>query len=575
MIKIGKTIFSRNFLLIFALSFNFLFAQTTITAKLSDDKIGVGEIFTLSVTIDNGAGKITIPDIDGLMLRGTSKSVNMMYSSGSLKTIQTYNYNYIAVKEGFYTIDKITVKANNNTYIANPVSIEVLSDSVRNSTLGKPEGDSFERFMNYTEDIIVNNTINKKEVYIYEPIYIEQKAYSHVPVNVIGISKIPDRNDFLSYSDSSERNSYTEIIDGKRINVIPLKKEVLYAVKRGKKNILTTPFVFEKNNMFYDRIQYGEEEFEINVLPLPSIKGYENFSGAVGDFKFTTKINKTNINIGDEVLISIEVSGEGNISIINMPNINDNIKKYFSVYQPKIFETNWFENNKLMGKKTKEYILVATNNGDYTIDNIDFCYFSPNEKSYKNIYSENINLVISGDYNNFSFAQNNIQKSDITLIPIKNNIIKNQNDKSFKLLNMNIIYIYVLLMVAISIVIYNLEKIKKLNFKFLNNFNNDNKISDMDAILEYYNKDNRKEYCKSVKELLIKNINKKLNMDLKDNEDLYKELKNRNINEEIIKNIKEIIDLCQFELYSGDFVNKNDDYHTKAINILREMENIK
>ena len=66
-----------------------------------------------------------------------------------------------------------------------------------------------------------------------------------------------------------------------------------------------------------------------------------------------------------------------------------------------------------------------------------------------------------------------------------------------------------------------------------------------------------------------------LNLDLKANEDLYKELKNRNINEETIKSVKEIIDLCQFELYSGDFVNKNDDYHTKAINILKEMENIK
>ena len=131
--KIGK-LFFLIFLLIFLISFKSLFAQTTITAKLSDDKIGVGEIFTLSVTIDNSVGKITIPDIDGLMLRGTSKSVNMMYSSGSLKTIQTYSYNYVAIKEGFYTIDKITVKANNNTYIANPVSIEVVSDSVRNSS---------------------------------------------------------------------------------------------------------------------------------------------------------------------------------------------------------------------------------------------------------------------------------------------------------------------------------------------------------------------------------------------------------------------------------------------------------
>lgn len=568
--KIGK-LFFLIFLLIFLISFKSLFAQTTITAKLSDDKIGVGEIFTLSVTIDNGAGKITIPDIDGLMLRGTSKSVNMMYSSGSLKTIQTYSYNYVAIKEGFYTIDKIAVKANNNTYIANPVSIEVVSDSVRNSILNKPEGDSFERFMNYREDIIVNNTINKKEFYIYESIYIEQKAYSHVPVNVIGISKIPDRNDFLVYTDSSERNSYTEIIDGKRVNVIPLKKEVLFAVKQGEKNILTTPFVFEKNNMFYDRIQYGEEEFDIKILSLPSAKDYKNFSGAVGDFKFNTKINKTNINIGDEVLISIEVIGEGNISIINMPNLNDDIKNYFSVYQPKIFETNWFENNKMIGKKTKEYILVATNKGNYTIENIDFCYFSPNDKSYTNIYAKNINLFIDGNknYNNSQATLNignDTKKTEI--MQIRNNIIKKQNDKNFKLLNINIIYIYVLLMIAISIIIYNFEKIKKLKF-----LNDNNKISNMDEILEYYNKKNRIEYCKAIKEFLIKNINKKFNID--SNADIYKELKNKNVDEETIKNIKDIIDSCQFELYSGNSINKNEDYHTKAINILKETDKLK
>ena len=570
--KIGK-LFFLIFLLIFLISFKSLFAQTTITAKLSDDKIGVGEIFTLSVTIDNSVGKITIPDIDGLMLRGTSKSVNMMYSSGSLKTIQTYSYNYVAIKEGFYMIDKITVKANNNTYIANPVSIEVVSDSVRNSILNKPEGDSFERFMNYREDIIVNNTINKKEFYIYEPIYIEQKAYSHVPVNVIGISKIPDRNDFLVYTDSSERNSYTEIIDGKRVNVIPLKKEVLFAVKQGEKNILTTPFVFEKNNMFYDRIQYGEEEFDIKILSLPSAKDYKNFSGAVGNFKFNTKINKTNINIGDEVLISIEVIGEGNISIINMPNLNDDIKNYFSVYQPKIFETNWFGNNKMIGKKTKEYILVATNKGNYTIENIDFCYFSPKDKSYTNIYAKNINLFIDGNKNhNNSQATLNIENDTkkTEIMQIRNNIIKKQNDKNFKLLNINIIYIYVLLMIAISIIIYNFEKIKKLKF-----LNDNDKISNMDEILEYYNKKNRIEYCKAIKEFLIKNINKKFNIDLKDKEDLYKELKNKNVDEETIKNIKDIIDSCQFELYSGNSINKNEDYHTKAINILKETDKLK
>ena len=254
-----------------------------------------------------------------------------------------------------------------------------------------------------------------------------------------------------------------------------------------------------------------------------------------------------------------------------MPNLNDDIKSYFSVYQPKIFETNWFENNKMIGKKTKEYILVATNKGNYTIENIDFCYFSPNDKSYTNIYAKNINLFIDGNKNyNNSQATLNIgnDTKKMEIMQIRNNIIKKQNDKNFKLLNINIIYIYVLLMIAISIIIYNFEKIKKLKF-----LNSNNKISNMDEILEYYNKKNRIEYCKAIKEFLIKNINKKFNID--SNADIYKELKNKNVDEETIKNIKDIIDSCQFELYSGNSINKNEDYHTKAINILKETDKLK
>jgi len=195
LIKIGK-LKALSTIFIFIIASNAaLYSQITVTAKLSDEKIGVGEIFTLSVTIDNSTGKITIPDIDGLSLRGTSKSINMMYSSGSLKTIQTYSYTYVAAKEGKYVIDRITARVNNSSYTANPVSIEVLEESVRNAENDKPEGDSFERFMNYGEEVIVNNTISKREVYIYEPIYLEQKAYSHIPINVIGMSKIPDRTD--------------------------------------------------------------------------------------------------------------------------------------------------------------------------------------------------------------------------------------------------------------------------------------------------------------------------------------------------------------------------------------------
>ena len=555
LIKTGKVIV----IILFLLNVSALFSQTTITAKLSDEKIGIGEVFSLSVTINNTKGKVTIPNIDGLLLRGTSQTRNMTLSGGTFKSIQTYSYTYVANRVGVYKIDNITVKIDNTTYKANAVTLEVVDEPVRTRQNDAPNSDSFDSFMNYSEDIHVENTINKKEVYLYEPIYITQKAYTHIPVNVVGISKIADRTDFISYTDSSEYNSFTEIIDGKRVSVIPLKKEVLYALKDGEKNIITTEFVFEKNNMFFDRELYGEEEYNIKVLPLPDNTGYKNFSGGVGEFEFTVKANKTNLKIGEEVVVSLEVFGEGNTSIINMPSIDTNINKYFSVYQPKTYETNWFEDERMMAKKTKQYVMVATNSGEFSLSNIAFCYFSPEAESYSNIYSEDISFtMIGGNIGSSLFVDNNNQPN---IINIKDTYIK--NEKPFNLLNINIIYIYIFILMIFSFVIVFSKKIKTLALSTPNN----NKESGISIMISNYNERNREEYCKSVISYIEKEIKKKLNTNSKD---IYLELKGK-VEEEKIKEIKSIIDSCEMELYSGNKSTENIDYHSKAIEIISSI----
>lgn len=555
LIKTGKVIVA----VLFLLNVSVLFSQTTITAKLSDEKIGVGELFSLSVTINNTKGKVTIPNIDGLLLRGTSQTRNMTLSGGTFKSIQTYSYTYVANRVGVYKIDNITVKIDNTTYKANTVTLEVVDEPVRTKQNDAPDSDSFDRFMNYSEDIHVENTINKTEVYLYEPIYIIQKAYTHIPVNVVGISKIADRTDFISYTDSSEYNSFTEIINGKRVSVIPLKKEVLYALKEGEKSIITTEFVFEKNNMFFDRVLYGEEEYNIKVLSLPDNTGYKNFSGGVGEFDFTVKANKTNLKIGEEVVVSLEVFGEGNTSIINMPSIDTNINKYFSVYQPKTYETNWFEDDRMMAKKTKQYVMVATNSGEFSLSNIAFCYFSPEAKSYSNVYAENISFnMMGGNIGSSSFIDNNNQPN---VINIKDTYIK--NEKPFNLLNINIVYIYILILIIFSFIIVFSKKIKTLVLSPSNN----NKESGISIMISNYNEGNREEYCKSVISYIEKEIKKKLNTNSKN---IYLEL-NGKVEEEKIKEIKSIIDSCERELYSGNKQSENTDYHSKAIEIITSI----
>lgn len=551
MIRIG------NIFLYLLFSYSLLFSQTNIVAELSHTKVRVGEVFTLSVSVDGGA-EVRVGDVDGLLSRGSGKSVSVVFSSGVLQRMETYSFNYVALDKGVYTIDDIEVKIKNKKYKANSVSIEVVEDSsdIDNS-------DSLDNFLDYKDDVIATNIISKKEVYVYEPIYIEQKLYTHIYVNVLGSIQAPNRNDFISYSDTSKR-AYTEIINGKRISIVPLKREVLYPIKKGKKKIETTEFVIEKDNMFFDRVQIGREVFDINVLPLPKNDTGKKFSGAVGDFDFRVSANNTNISTGDEVIVTLEVFGEGNVSVIDIPNLDSSISNYFSVYQPKIFETNWFENGKIFGRKTKEYILIATNSGNYSISNISFLYFSPNIKRYTNTYSTQLNFNISGeaishfDNNSREDSISSEDSNDVIKYNISNRVIKNE-DKDFILLNIKYVYYISLLFLLIYITIFVFAKIKKKDKVII--------IHDTvqyDQILEYYNSNNRVEYCKSILDYLTFNTNSNLNT-------IYSELKKYNIDEDIIKNIKSIIDSCQFELYSGNNFN-NQNYHSDLPSI---METIK
>lgn len=546
-----------NIFLYLLFSYSLLFSQTNIVAELSHTKVRVGEVFTLSVSVDGGA-EVRVGDVDGLLSRGSGKSVSVVFSSGVLQRMETYSFNYVALDKGVYTIDDIEVKIKNKKYKANSVSIEVVEDSsdIDNS-------DSLDNFLDYKDDVIATNIISKKEVYVYEPIYIEQKLYTHIYVNVLGSIQAPDRNDFISYSDTSKR-AYTEIINGKRISIVPLKREVLYPIKKGKKKIETTEFVIEKDNMFFDRVQIGREVFDINVLPLPKNDTGKKFSGAVGDFDFRVSANNTNINTGDEVIVTLEVFGEGNVSVIDIPNLDSSISNYFSVYQPKTFETNWFENGKIFGRKTKEYILIATNSGNYSISNISFLYFSPNIKRYTNTYSTQLNFNISGeaishfDNNSREDSISSEDSNDVIKYNISNRVIKNE-DKDFILLNIKYVYYISLLFLLIYITIFVFAKIKKKDKVIVIN-----DTVQYDKILEYYNSNNRVEYCKSILDYLTFNTNSNLNT-------IYSELKKYNIDEEIIKNIKSIIDSCQFELYSGNNFN-NQNYHSDLLSIIETIK---
>jgi len=62
---------------------------------------------------------------------------------------------------------------------------------------------------------------------------------------------------------------------------------------------------------------------EIAVLPVPDDARPENFNGAIGNFDFNISIEpKGPVKVGDAIVITMEISGNGNLALLSAPGID-------------------------------------------------------------------------------------------------------------------------------------------------------------------------------------------------------------------------------------------------------------
>ena len=562
--KIGRASFYS--IIFFLIGFNFLFSNIKATARLSDKIIGIGEQFTITISIENGSGKVNMPSmISNFTMRGSSQSKSMVFSGNQLVSTQIYYYTYLAKKAGEYEITPIYIKSQGKTYRANAITIKVIEGSVRNKDHSGNESLKDNIISLEYDEVYIENKINKKDVYLHEPIYITQTAYTRIPIKVLGASSIPSRENFISINDTTDYKTTRGVIENKTFSIKTLKKEILYPIKSGKKNIELTSFLLQTSgDVFTEQLEKGAEVVEINVRPLPKTKN-KNFSGGVGEFDFNVEYSDREIKVGESVSIKIMVKGYGNTSIIEMPAINTNkLGNYFTIYPTKEYNTNWFDNDgKLIGEKHLEYLLLANESTDYLFDELEFNYFSPDTQSYKSIYSKPTLVSITGS--KLKNIQNKIDDNTIYIMPISNKL--EINEKRFDIFNSIYFYVYLISIVTITIFILIMVLIRKnaRSKKSKENINYDFTLAE-----KYYNENDRENYLKEIINIITLkleiNENKNINM-------IIEAMKTKNINENNIKTMKTILDALMFEMYSGGHEStKKEDYHTKIKDIIKSID---
>ena len=101
-------------------------------------------------------------------------------------------------------------------------------------------------------------------------------------------------------------------------------------------------------------------EVVFTVLPLPTTDQPENFTGAIGDFDWKVEATPVDVEIGEPITLTMEISGTGNFDRVEAPVFPENPD--WKTYSPsaKFLE----QGNSYTGTKIFEQAIVAKSAAD-------------------------------------------------------------------------------------------------------------------------------------------------------------------------------------------------------------------
>ncbi len=145
-------------------------------------------------------------------------------------------------------------------------------------------------------------------------------------------------------------------------------------------NVGVTGFGFFQQRQ-YQQFAVPDSLVSLEVRPLPPAPA--GFTGAVGDFRVSSKIVPLEVKTGEPVTWTVELSGSGNWPEIRGLPARE-APADFQVIQPKPKRTQ--PPGKLFdGTLSEDVVLVPTKAGTYVLPPLDFTYFDPRSGTYKTI----------------------------------------------------------------------------------------------------------------------------------------------------------------------------------------------
>lgn len=580
-------------------------AQISVSAP---SRVSAGENFRIAYTIntqdveDFKAGNIP----SGLELiagpyTSQQSSYQMINGHTSSSSSITFTFTLYAGKDGSFVVSPAHARIRGKWVASRPVRITV-SGRARNGG-GAPQmhqdaGGQQEEIAPAGsaitgKDLFIKVTANKYRVHEQEPVLLTYKVYTLVDLTQLE-GKMPDLTGFHSQEIPlpQQKSFHVERVNGRPYRCVTWSQYLMYPQMTGALKIPSITFkgiVVQQNRnvdpfeaFFNGGSGYVEVKrnivapgVDIQVDPLPAKP--VGFSGGVGKFSISAKLDKNEVKAGDPVTLRVVISGLGNLKLIKQPVVE--FPKGFDKYDPKITDKTKLTNAGVGGSMVYDYLAVPRNQGTYTIPSVSFIYYDVNANAYKTLHTQQFVVhVAPGDGKGSSESFDNPEDNDIHAL--KTGPSDSTSVGDFFLgsaaywisLLLPLIAFVVLLIIFRQRAIENADVVK-MRGKRANKIARKRLKKASRLMFEH----NSAEFYDEVLRALWGYVSYKLNMPVESlsKENIKEKLASRGVNEDIIGKFISALEECEFERYApGDEAGNMEKTFQSAMTAIIEIEDV-
>jgi len=286
--------------------------------------------------------------------------------------------------------------------------------------------------------------ISKSKPFVGEGLYVEYRLYvsENISVYDTSVTEAPQYNGFWNQNIKINNfpvkmgkyngEDYRYIVLQKafliptktgKLQIDPMKMDIVIGVPNGRTDFFGNPIT---QNI---RKEFASTKKTISPRALPLKEKPENYTGAVGAFKFNVSLSKNLLKANESSQIQLTVKGKGNLKLFELPKVVTPVE--LEKYQPERTEKVRVSSSGISGTVSDTYTIVPQYKGKYKIPNISFSYFNPKEEKYHTINTDNLIVeVLEGKELNPVSEINTVQKQ--TVVSTGKNFRYIQTKSNFK-----------------------------------------------------------------------------------------------------------------------------------------------